>query len=219
MCFGKLLAHPCVIDKESCEILHCVPRAPVCEVLSRLYHSICSPIVLTHIHRNTMHFTWFRQLNLNAALRQWRNLVKFIVSYVLNPKHATTSRTLGLLGHNVLYRSNLALRNILAIYVQCDPYFWDMNSSESYAISVTCTHTVVVTTMYQGEHLETRYVTRYWYLRGVDVSYLVKPQSHILTLWYWQQCTKVDTRKPAMLPGTGTWEELMYPIWLSLSHT
>ena len=31
-----------------------------------------------------MYFTRFRQFSLNAALRQWRNRIKYIVLYVLN---------------------------------------------------------------------------------------------------------------------------------------
>ena len=55
---------------------HCVPRAPVREVQSRVNLSAycLNP-------QNTMHFTRFSLFKLYDALRQWLNRVKCIVLY------------------------------------------------------------------------------------------------------------------------------------------
>ena len=81
-----------------------VPQEPQGARFRRIF--TCSPIDLIHI---TMDFTRFCQLSLNAALRQWRNRIKSIVlyTYQINRwtcKDATKSRSLGLLGYNVITR-------------------------------------------------------------------------------------------------------------------
>ena len=71
---------------------HCVPRAPVCEVWSRPY--LFAYCLNTY---KTMHYVRFRPLNLNVALRQWRNRTE-CGRYLNNRrtgKDATKPHTLG----------------------------------------------------------------------------------------------------------------------------
>ena len=54
-----------------------------------------------------MHFTQFRPLNLNTALRQGQNWVKCIFNNRRIGKDATKPRTLGLLGNSEIFRDQL----------------------------------------------------------------------------------------------------------------
>ena len=86
--------------------LHCVPKAPVCEVSSRLY-------LLAYCLNpyNTMHFTRFRHRRNATNKLNWLNRVNALCFVDLNNrqtgKHATKLRALGFLGHSELLSTEI----------------------------------------------------------------------------------------------------------------
>ena len=110
--------------------LHCVQRAPVREVSSRVNLSAycLNP-------QNTMHFTRFSQFRVNVALRRWLNRVKCIGFEDLNNrigKHATKPLALGILGHSGLrtagWNDNGQSTGMVNMYM-LEPKFFTPNNS------------------------------------------------------------------------------------------